>query len=159
MLVYLALGSNIGDRAQHFRDALAAFPPDITALTISPIYESRAQYVTDQPLFYNAVLAATTNLSPEELLAHLKRIEEKVGRTPTFQNDPRVIDLDILLYDDVVMQTPLLTIPHPRIQERMFVLAPLSDIAPDVMHPLLHRTVCELYAATSGEVRKTDIRL
>lgn len=160
--VYIALGSNIGDRARHLRDATLALTPDVIIEAISPVYETAPLYVTDQPRFYNATLKATTSLPPHELLSLVKEIEGKIGRTPTFINGPRVIDLDILLYDDVVMQTPHLTIPHPRMHERVFVLAPLADIAPEAVHSILKKTIQELLAAAHiapDEIKETGLTL
>ena len=161
-VAYLALGSNLGNRVQNLREALAAFPPLINVVSISPVYETEPQYVKDQLYFYNAAIKVHTELRPRELLLHLKHIEEKIGRTPTVPNGPRLIDLDILLYDDVVMSSPTLTIPHPRMHERAFVLSPLADIAPNVLHPVLRKEVRELLGALTippGEIEKTNFTL
>lgn len=149
-IVYIALGSNLGDRARHMREALQRLEPGVVVEALSPIYETEPQYVREQPAFCNAVVRVRTDLSPEKLLAHLKSVEEAVGRTKTFRNGPRVIDLDIVLYDDQQMDSPSLTIPHPRMHERAFVLAPLTDIAPDLVHPRLRLTMRYLFKKISS---------
>lgn len=157
---YLALGSNLGDRLENLRTALKALPPFVEVRTVSPVYETAPLYVAEQPRFLNAAASVVTSLTPDALLTHVKQIEKDVGRTNTHENGPRTIDLDILLYDDTIMQTPGLTIPHARMHERAFVLAPLHDIAPQVTHPVLRQTVRELYAALpSQDIVKTDLTL
>lgn len=142
--IALALGSNQGDRLLALRSAKTALMGAIEIVATSWIYETPPAYVTDQPSFLNAALVGTTTLPPVELLARLKEIEREVGRTPTFRNGPRVIDLDIIFYGDLVLDTPVLTIPHPRMAERAFVLKPLADVAADWSHPVLRHTVRDL---------------
>ena len=149
-IAYLALGSNLGDRARHMHEAIQRLGPDVVVEALSPIYETEPHYVREQPAFYNAVVRVQTDLSPEDLLANLKNIEKAVGRTKTFRNGPRVIDLDILLYDDRQMDSPPLTIPHPRMHERTFVLAPLTDIAPNLVHPRLRLRMRDLLQKISS---------
>jgi 2-amino-4-hydroxy-6-hydroxymethyldihydropteridine diphosphokinase len=148
-LTFLALGTNLGDRLANLRAALTALSsaPGIRLLGQSRIYETPAWGYEDQPPFFNMVVRAETDLEPAALLAHLKNIERDLGRTPTFHWGPRLIDIDILFYDDLVLNTPGLAIPHPRLHERAFVLVPLADLAPDLVHPVLHRTIAELLAS------------
>ncbi len=142
--VYLALGTNTGDRLANLHAALASLPPQVAVLAESSVYETEPWGYTDQPAFLNMVICAGTDLSPLELLTHLKFLEQSLGRVPSFQNGPRLIDMDILFYDDLMLETPTLTIPHPRLQERAFVLVPLMDIAPALIHPQLGRCVAQL---------------
>lgn len=155
--VYLALGSNVGERATHLQTALAAMPPKVRPLVQSPIYETPPWGYAEQPAFLNMVIQAETELPPLELLKFLKALEVEVGRTPSFRYGPRQIDLDILFYDDLVLETPELSLPHPRLHERAFVLVPLADVAPSLCHPLLHQTVTEMLAGVNsvGIVRWT----
>ena len=144
--LYIALGSNIGDRAANLKAAIKAIKPEVNATTCSPVYETPPWGYEDQPQFLNQVIEAETDLPPGELLAHLKGIEKKLGREKTFKNGPRVIDLDIIFYDDLVVNSPPLVIPHAHMQERAFVLIPLAVIAPDYHHPILMDSVSELLA-------------
>lgn len=133
--VYLALGANLGDRRANLAAALAALPPHVWVERVSHLFETEPAYVTDQPRFLNAVLRGVTGLTPVALLARLKQIEQELGRAAGPRFGPRPIDLDILLYDDLALDSPDLTIPHPRMAERPFVLVPLAQIAPDLTPP------------------------
>lgn len=147
MIVYLGLGSNLGDRTTNLRAAAAALSPQVTVLRSSAVYETEPWGYQDQPAFLNQVLEAETALAPLDLLAHLKQIEITLGRAPSFRYGPRLIDLDILFYGDQVIELPGLTIPHPRLAERAFVLVPLAELAPNLIHPLSGKTIRELAAA------------
>jgi len=150
-IIYLALGTNLGHRRQNLQDALQQLPPTVTITTISRLYETKAAYVEDQPDFLNMVLKGQTELSPAMLLAYLKTLEIKIGRQKTFRYGPRQLDLDILFYDDVVLDTPGLQIPHPRLAERGFVLHPLHDVASDFQHPILGKTIQQLVGELPSE--------
>jgi 2-amino-4-hydroxy-6-hydroxymethyldihydropteridine diphosphokinase len=143
-IIYLALGTNIGDRRGNLRAALAALPPEVSILAESGIYETPAWGYEDQPTFLNMAVKGETNLEPLALLEHLKHLENELGRTPTFRWGPRLIDIDILFYDSLVLSSPQLVIPHPRLHERAFVLVPLADIAPDFLHLVLGKTIRQL---------------
>lgn len=155
MGVYIALGSNIGNRAGNIAMALRYLEPLARASTVSSIYRTTAEGVENQPAFYNAAAEIVTGLEPASLLRHLKNIEYEIGRRPGPRWGPRPIDLDLLLYDDQVIQSDLLTLPHPRMAERAFVLVPLAEIAPDLRHPALPGAVGELAKAadTAGVER------
>jgi dihydropteroate synthase/2-amino-4-hydroxy-6-hydroxymethyldihydropteridine diphosphokinase len=145
--VYLALGSNLGDRAAHLRRALHEVAAYATVTATSMLYETPPAYVTDQPKFLNAVCRITTHLSPPDLLAALEETMRAMGRVRLLRYGPRIIDLDILFYDTLQLDTPELTIPHPRLPERDFVLEPLCDIAPELPHPLIGLTMRDLLSA------------
>ncbi|MDD5586996.1 MAG: 2-amino-4-hydroxy-6-hydroxymethyldihydropteridine diphosphokinase [Alphaproteobacteria bacterium] len=133
--VAIALGSNIGDRLANLRRACAGLARYMTIAAKSPVYETAAAYVTDQPDFLNAAVTGETALDPQALLFTVKQIEREIGRQPTYRYGPRAIDIDILFYDGLRLTTPELTLPHALLAERTFVLRPLSDIAADWPHP------------------------
>ena len=152
--VYLALGSNVGNRAANLKAAIAALPPQMEVKAKSRVYETPPWGYTNQEKFLNQVVRVQTYLAPELLLKHLKRLEVALGRVPTFQYGPRLIDIDVLLYDDLVFESAALVIPHPHLHERGFVLLPLMDIAPDLVHPVNKQTIRQLsaYCDVSGIV-------
>ncbi len=145
--VYLGLGSNLGDRYGRLIDALEGLRSYVAVDSISSIYETEPWGYTDQPRFLNAVCGGETDLSPQELLKAVKMIELLGGREPTFRYGPRAIDIDILLYGEVVIDQENLSIPHAHLHERDFVLAPLNEIAPKAFHPKLDKTIEALTVA------------
>ena len=142
--VLLSLGSNIGDRASHLREAIEALRGlgDVTA--ISSFYETEPIEFTRQPWFLNCAVMLETEKLPKPLLAAVLRIERAMGRKRTIDKGPRVMDIDILLFGSSIINTAQLTVPHPALHERRFVLEPLAEIAPDARHPVFHKTVTEL---------------
>lgn len=148
--VYLGLGSNLGDRHRNIGKAIELLSEKVHMEAISSTYETEPVGYDDQPCFLNAVCRVSTSLEPRQILLLAKEIEAKLGREPTFRNGPRVIDIDILLYDSQVMDTPDLTIPHPRLTQRAFVLVPLAELAPDLVHPVSGKNVAELMRATDS---------
>lgn len=145
-IVYLSLGSNLDNRLNNLKEAVAVLTPQMEVKAKSHIYETLPWGYQDQPKFLNQVLKAQTYLEPEPLLRHLKRLETALGRKASFRNGPRLIDIDILFYDELVLNTPTLIIPHPRLHERGFVLLPMMDIAPDLIHPVTKKSVREMVA-------------
>ena len=145
--VYLSLGTNLGDRLENLRAAVSALTPDLPVKAESPVYETEPWGYINQPAFLNMVIRVETDLLPLVLLARLKALEQGLGRIPTFPNGPRLIDLDILFYDDLTLDVPPLSIPHPRLHERAFVLVPLNDLAPELIHPRLGSSVAQLLEA------------
>src|SRR5215510_13564830 len=138
----------MGNRAANLKEAIASLPPQMEVLAKSKVYETPPWRYTEQEKFLNQVIKVKTYLEPEPLLKHLKRLEIALGRKTTFENGPRLIDIDILFYDDRVFESPVLVIPHPHVHERGFVLMPMLDIAPDFVHPVKKKTIRELLAVS-----------
>ncbi len=146
-IAYLSLGSNIGDREAHLHDAITRLRTCGRVLSISSFYETEPVELTDQAWFLNCAATLETSYSAGELIGGLLAIEQQMGRHRLDKKGPRIIDIDILLFDDVVTNTPALTIPHPAMSGRRFVLAPLAEIAPEARHPVLKKTIRELLDA------------
>ncbi|MGA2534305.1 MAG: 2-amino-4-hydroxy-6-hydroxymethyldihydropteridine diphosphokinase [Candidatus Aminicenantales bacterium] len=145
MIYFLSLGSNIGDRKRNLARARRLLAKNgVAVLKASSVYRTEPVDVRDQPWFDNQVLKVRTGRRPHELLALAKSIEAALGRVPNIKKGPRTIDIDILLAGDTVLETPDLTIPHPRMAGRNFVLVPLCELAPGAFHPVLLKTVHEL---------------
>ncbi|HTT23660.1 MAG TPA: 2-amino-4-hydroxy-6-hydroxymethyldihydropteridine diphosphokinase [Candidatus Sulfotelmatobacter sp.] len=143
-LMYLSLGSNLGDRIAYLRDAIRRLEAIGHVRATSSMYATQPVEFIDQPWFLNCVVALETSSTPAQLMEQVLDIEKTMGRQRVQKKGPRTIDIDILLLADAVVNTPELTIPHPRMHERRFVLAPLAEIAPDARHPRLNKTVREL---------------
>jgi 2-amino-4-hydroxy-6-hydroxymethyldihydropteridine diphosphokinase len=141
---YLGLGSNLGDRAASIDGAFEMLREVCRRVDVSALYETDAAGFSMQPAFLNAACRVWTDLDAHGLMHRLKEIEAAAGRKRVFVNAPRTLDIDILLYGRLVVETPVLTVPHPKMAERAFVLAPLAEIAPGAVHPVLKATAAEL---------------
>ncbi len=156
--VYLGLGSNLGDSRENLRNALDFLSQRLRMGLLSAIYDTEPVGNVNQPRFLNMVCQAFTSLTPAGLLTTAKAVELKMGRAPGTSGAPRSIDIDILFYGDQIVNAPELVIPHPRLVERAFVLVPLADIAPDLVHPVNHKTIKKLLQSVEGKdgVRKFE---
>jgi 2-amino-4-hydroxy-6-hydroxymethyldihydropteridine diphosphokinase len=143
-IIYLGLGTNLGDRQANLQAAVAGLIPMVGVLRVSSVYETEPWGYRDQPACLNQVLEGETDLQPLDLLVFLKNLELTLGRQTTFLYGPRLIDLDILFFDQAIINQPELVIPHPRLAERAFMLVPLTELAPELRHPLLGLTMRDL---------------
>ncbi|MCW4025360.1 MAG: 2-amino-4-hydroxy-6-hydroxymethyldihydropteridine diphosphokinase [Candidatus Bathyarchaeota archaeon] len=141
---YIALGSNIGDRKVNIKKALQFLTEKLKILQVSALYENKPMYIENQGMFLNGVVKVETDLAPQKLLRFFKDIEQRMGRVCVERNGPRIIDLDILFYGQQVIDEDGLKVPHPKIEERDFVLVPLTEIAPNLMHPIHKKTISKL---------------
>lgn len=142
--IFIGLGTNVGDKLANLRAALSAIREVIKIEKMSSVYKTEPWGYLDQDDFNNMVIEVDTELTPDELLTFLKNTENDLGRKETFRYGPRVIDMDILFYNDLILETERLSIPHPRMVERAFVLAPLNEIAPQAIHPILGLSIQQL---------------
>ncbi len=157
--VYLGIGANLGDRKKNINSAFEALDreKDISPVRISTIYETEPECIKNQPKFLNCAVEMSTLLPPAGLLRRLKKIEKKLGRTACELWGPRVIDLDILLYGSLIVDQPGLRVPHPRFEERIFVLLPMAEIAPDLRHPVSGKTMKELLCELEQDIKSEDV--
>jgi 2-amino-4-hydroxy-6-hydroxymethyldihydropteridine diphosphokinase len=146
-IVYLSLGSNVGDREAQLRDAENRLAKLGRVIAVSSFYETEPVEFTEQPWFLNCAFAIETTYTPEQLMASVLRLEEEMGRRRVQNKGPRSIDVDILLFGDAIIESSELTIPHPAMHHRRFVLEPLAEIAPQTLHPVFKKTIRELLNA------------
>lgn len=156
IVAYLSLGSNIGDRAGHLREAISRLERCGRVMAVSSFYETEPVEFTNQAWFLNCAVELETSLDAGSLMKELLRIEKEMGRERLQKKGPRTIDIDVLLFGDAVVEGAELTIPHPAMASRRFVLEPLAEIAPEVLHPVLRKKVLELFQGlpTGQGVRK-----
>ena len=151
--VYIGLGANLGDRAAYLARALGELDAIVRVRACSAVYETEPVGYENQGWFLNMAVQAGADDGPRQLLGKLKAVEQRMGREPSVKNGPRCIDLDLLLYDDRILNEPDLVVPHPGIPDRGFVLVPLCDIAPDLMHPVLRQPVRRLLERIRGSAQ------
>ncbi|HEX3724109.1 MAG TPA: 2-amino-4-hydroxy-6-hydroxymethyldihydropteridine diphosphokinase [Nitrolancea sp.] len=156
--VSLSLGSNLGNRAARLRQAVGDLRRLGEIVRVSSLYETVPVGYVDQPRFLNAVVLLETDLQPNELLTRTMAIEQSRGRQRSFANAPRTLDIDILFIDDLIIQSEALTVPHPRLQDRAFVLVPLAEITPNLRHPVLGESAQDLLLKLTGEQRR-EVRI
>jgi 2-amino-4-hydroxy-6-hydroxymethyldihydropteridine diphosphokinase len=154
---YIAVGSNVGDREANTKKAFSILEERTKIIKISSLYETKPMYLEDQGWFLNCIAKVETELSPKELLKFLKSIEQKLGRQTVKRNGPRIIDLDILFYGNQILKEDDLDVPHPRIGERTFVLVPLAEIAPNLIHPVTKKTIANMLSDLNYD--KSEISL
>ena len=157
--VYLGLGSNLGDREDNLRRAVSLLSRRASLIALSSVYETKPWGYASQPAFLNVACLLETSLSPQDLLELAQSVERDLGRVPSFRYGPRVIDVDILLYGDEVIETPLLQVPHPRLWQRGFALTPLAEIAPGLAHPILGASIAELLEGVAVSEREGVVLL
>jgi 2-amino-4-hydroxy-6-hydroxymethyldihydropteridine diphosphokinase len=158
--VYLGLGSNLDDRIGALRKAIAGLSQVVTIDAVSSVWDTAPEIVENQPRFLNAAVSGWTDLDPFALLRSIKRLEREMGRRTEARYGPRLIDVDILLYDDLRVDSRELIIPHPLLAKRAFVLAPLAEIAPRLRHPVLGETVSDLLARLPlADIRRLESSL
>jgi GTP cyclohydrolase-4 len=149
-IVYLGLGSNLGERRDNIVKAIELLGQRVTVERVSSLYETEPVGYREQPKYLNSVCQIITPINPQRLLTLAKEIESALGREPGFPNSPRPIDVDILFYGTQVINTPELTIPHPHLEERAFVLVPLAELAPELVHPVNQKTIKKLLGEVEG---------
>jgi 2-amino-4-hydroxy-6-hydroxymethyldihydropteridine diphosphokinase len=143
-MVYLSLGSNLGDRAENLKSAIAKLAEVGNVGAVSSFYETEPVELTAQPWFLNCAIKFETEKMPRQLMSAILNLEQSMGRQRKQKKGPRTIDIDVLLFGSSIIELPSLTVPHPRLHERRFVLEPLAEIAPDARHPVFKRTIREL---------------
>jgi 2-amino-4-hydroxy-6-hydroxymethyldihydropteridine diphosphokinase len=160
-IVYLSLGSNVGDREAQLRDATDRLAKLGRVIAVSSFYETEPVEFTEQPCFLNCAVALETSSTPKQLMTWILRIEEEMGRRRVQNKGPRSIDIDILLFGDAIIESSELTIPHPAMHQRRFVLEPLAEIVPQAQHPLFQKTIRELLdqLPPGQRVRKHEPRI
>jgi len=157
---FLSLGSNLGDRVENIRAAVAALPSaGIEVVRTSSLYRTEPVDVRAQPWFVNCVAEVSTELMPLRLLKALQRVEKSLGRRRGSPKGPRTIDIDILLYENAVIRSLALTVPHERLTERRFILVPLDELQTNLRHPVLRTTVAEMLRATSDTSRVVRLKM
>jgi 2-amino-4-hydroxy-6-hydroxymethyldihydropteridine diphosphokinase len=150
---YLLIGGNLGNRPVYLQQAIDQIEASCgIILRRSSVYETAAWGNTNKPSFYNQALIVETMLEPAHLIRQLLAIEEAMGRRRDIKMGPRIIDLDILLIDDLIMQLPTLVLPHPALPQRRFALTPLAEVAPELVHPVLHKTISQLLEECTDEL-------